>query len=39
VREALRRKERLEDAGRKPDAATVFVAGLAPTGYVPSKRG
>ncbi len=39
VREALRRKERLEDAGRKPDAATVFLAGLAPTGYVPSKRG
>lgn len=39
VREALRRKERLEDAGRKADPITAYVAGLAPTGYVPAKRG
>jgi len=36
VREALRRKERLEDAGRRADPVTAFVAGLAPTGYVPA---
>lgn len=38
VREALRRKEGLEDRARRPDPFTLAVANLAPVGYVPSKR-
>ncbi|MGY2843434.1 putative aminophosphonate oxidoreductase [Bradyrhizobium sp. USDA 4509] len=38
VREALRRKERLEDRARRPDPFTLAIANLAPVGYVPSKR-
>jgi glycine/D-amino acid oxidase-like deaminating enzyme len=37
VREALRRKERLEDSGRHPDWLTRRIAGLAPSGYVPKE--
>ncbi|HEX3064921.1 MAG TPA: FAD-dependent oxidoreductase [Dongiaceae bacterium] len=37
VREALRRKERLEDAGRCPGWLTRSLAGLAPSGYVPKE--
>src|SRR5262249_30577125 len=32
VRGALRRKERLEDAGGRPDRFTCYLAGLAPSG-------
>jgi hypothetical protein len=38
VREALRRKERLEDLDRRPGWFTRTLAGLAPTGYVPAAR-
>ncbi|MDA9537161.1 aminophosphonate oxidoreductase [Bradyrhizobium sp. CCBAU 21362] len=38
VREALRRKEGLEDRARRPDPLTRAIANLAPVGYVPSKR-
>ncbi|WP_092303470.1 FAD-dependent oxidoreductase [Bradyrhizobium sp. Ghvi] len=38
VREALRRKEGLEDRARRPDALTLAIAKLAPVGYVPSRR-
>ncbi len=34
---ANRRKERLEDGGRKPDPLTAKLAGLAPAGLVPVK--
>ncbi len=37
VREALRHKERLEDAGRRPGWLTRSLAGLAPSGYVPKE--
>jgi putative aminophosphonate oxidoreductase len=37
VREALRRKERLEDAGARADWLTRYLAGLAPSGYVPKE--
>ena len=33
VREAVRRKEALEDAGRRPDPLTVRLAALAPSGF------
>jgi hypothetical protein len=36
VRAAIARKERLEDAGRAPDRATVRLADLDPTGFVDS---
>lgn len=39
VREALRRKEDLEDRARRPDRLTLAIANLAPVGYVPSTRG
>jgi putative aminophosphonate oxidoreductase len=39
VRAAVARKERAEDRGRRPDAPTRFVAGLAPAGLVPVKKG
>lgn len=35
VRAAVARKERAEDEGRRPDAMTVRLAGLAPAGLVP----
>lgn len=38
VREALRRKENLEDRARRADALTLAIANLAPVGYVPSRR-
>lgn len=38
VREALRRKEGLEDRARRPDPLTLALANLAPVGYVPSRR-
>ncbi|WP_420969497.1 NAD(P)/FAD-dependent oxidoreductase [Bradyrhizobium sp. B120] len=38
VREALRRKEGLEDRARHPDPLTIAIANLAPVGYVPSRR-
>ncbi|WP_187435452.1 NAD(P)/FAD-dependent oxidoreductase [Bradyrhizobium cytisi] len=38
VREALRRKEGLEDRSRRTDPLTLAIANLAPVGYVPSKR-
>ncbi|MCK1590053.1 FAD-dependent oxidoreductase [Bradyrhizobium sp. 169] len=38
VREALRRKEGLEDHARRSDPFTLAIANLAPVGYVPSKR-
>ncbi len=38
VREAVARKERAEDDGRKPDRATLFLAGLAPAGLVPLRK-
>lgn len=38
VREALRRKEDLEDRARRPDRLTLAIANLAPVGYVPSSR-
>ncbi|WP_375784873.1 FAD-dependent oxidoreductase [Bradyrhizobium sp. Pha-3] len=38
VREALRRKEWLEDHARRPDYFTLAIANLAPVGYVPSRR-
>ncbi|WP_342734335.1 FAD-dependent oxidoreductase [Bradyrhizobium sp. B117] len=38
VREALRRKEGLEDRARSPDPLTLAIANLAPVGYVPSRR-
>ncbi|EHR01016.1 MULTISPECIES: FAD-dependent oxidoreductase [unclassified Bradyrhizobium] len=38
VREALRRKEGLEDHSRRPDPLTLAISNLAPVGYVPSKR-
>ncbi|MDH2406919.1 FAD-dependent oxidoreductase [Bradyrhizobium sp. SSUT18] len=38
VREALRRKEGLEDRARRPDPLTRAIANLAPVGYVPSGR-
>jgi glycine/D-amino acid oxidase-like deaminating enzyme len=37
VREALRRKERLEDQGHRPGWFTRTLAGLAPSGYVPKE--
>jgi glycine/D-amino acid oxidase-like deaminating enzyme len=39
VRAAVARKERAEDRGRSADALTAFVAGLAPAGLVPVKKG
>ena len=39
VRAAVARKERAEDRGRGADPLTGFVAGLAPAGLVPLKRG
>lgn len=38
VREALRRKESLEDRVQRPDPLTLAIANLAPVGYVPSRR-
>jgi putative aminophosphonate oxidoreductase len=38
VRAAVARKERAEDAGRRPDPLTTRLAGLAPAGLVPVKR-
>ena len=38
VRAAVARKERAEDAGRRPGRVSVFVAGLAPAGLVPIKK-
>ncbi|MDA9489703.1 aminophosphonate oxidoreductase [Bradyrhizobium sp. CCBAU 11361] len=38
VREALRRKEGLEDRDRRCDPFTLALANLAPVGYVPSTR-
>lgn len=38
VREALRRKEGLEDRARRADPLTLAIANLAPVGYVPSRR-
>ncbi|QQN65416.1 FAD-dependent oxidoreductase [Bradyrhizobium diazoefficiens] len=38
VREALRRKEGLEDRALRADPLTLAIANLAPVGYVPSKR-
>lgn len=38
VREALRRKEGLEDRAQRPDPLTLAIANLAPDGYVPSRR-
>jgi putative aminophosphonate oxidoreductase len=38
VRAAVARKERAEDAGRRPDALTVRLAALAPAGLVPLKE-
>lgn len=38
VRAAIARQERLDDAGRRPDALTVRMAGLDPTGFV-DRRG
>jgi glycine/D-amino acid oxidase-like deaminating enzyme len=37
VRGAVRRRDRLEHAGRRPDAVTAWFAGLAPSGVTPSK--
>ncbi|MBL8581304.1 MAG: FAD-dependent oxidoreductase [Rhizobiaceae bacterium] len=37
VRGAVRRRDKLEHAGRKPDPVTAWVAGLAPSGVTPSK--
>lgn len=37
VRGAVRRRDRLEHAGRSPDAVTAWVAGLAPSGVTPSR--
>jgi glycine/D-amino acid oxidase-like deaminating enzyme len=39
VRAAIARKERLEDAGRTPDRATVRLAELDPTGFVDNGDG
>jgi putative aminophosphonate oxidoreductase len=36
VRRAVARKERRETAGRRPDRATLFLAGFAPAGLVPT---
>ncbi|WP_426411732.1 FAD-dependent oxidoreductase [Bradyrhizobium ganzhouense] len=38
IREALRRKEELEDRARRPGPLTLALANLAPVGYVPSRR-
>jgi putative aminophosphonate oxidoreductase len=38
VRSAVARKERAEDAGRRPGRVSVYVAGLAPAGLVPVKK-
>jgi putative aminophosphonate oxidoreductase len=38
VRSAVARKERLEDAGRRPGRLTTRVAALAPAGLVPLKK-
>ena len=38
VRAAVARKERAEDAGRRPDPLTARLAALAPAGLVPVKR-
>ncbi|MCK1695080.1 FAD-dependent oxidoreductase [Bradyrhizobium sp. 144] len=38
VREALRRKESLEDRLRQPGPLTLAIANRAPVGYVPSRR-
>jgi putative aminophosphonate oxidoreductase len=38
VRAAVARKERAEDADRRPDPLTTRLAGLAPAGLVPVKR-
>ncbi len=37
VLRALRRKERLEDAGQRPDWLTRYLSALAPSGYVPKE--
>jgi hypothetical protein len=37
VREALRRKEQLEDSRRRPGWLTRTLAGLAPSGYMPKE--
>jgi glycine/D-amino acid oxidase-like deaminating enzyme len=37
VRGAVRRRDRMEHQGRKPDAVTAWLAGLAPSGVTPSK--
>lgn len=37
VRSAVRRRDRMEHLGRKPDVLTAWVAGLAPSGVTPSK--
>lgn len=39
VREAVRRKEKLEDAGREPDPLTVRLASLAPSGFFKVSKG
>lgn len=38
VRSAVARKERAEDAGRRPSRTSVILASLAPAGLVPLKR-
>lgn len=38
VRAAVARKERLDDAGRRPGPVTTRIAGLAPAGLVPLKK-
>lgn len=37
VRGAVRRRDRMEHEGRKPDPVTAWMAGLAPSGVTPSK--
>jgi glycine/D-amino acid oxidase-like deaminating enzyme len=37
VRSAVRRRDKLEHAGRPPDRMTAWLAGLAPSGVTPSK--
>ncbi|NLT06471.1 MAG: FAD-dependent oxidoreductase [Solirubrobacterales bacterium] len=39
VRAAIARRERLQDAGRRPDPLTARVAALAPAGVVPMRDG
>ena len=38
VRDALVKKEALEDRNQTPGLVTRFLAGLAPAGYVPTKK-